>query len=46
MKSVFLSLPSLDPGEGAGLPGLLFCTFGGLRLMGEKGTDWDRTEIL
>lgn len=39
-------MPALDPGEGAGSPGLLFCTFWGLRLMGEKDTDWDGTEIL
>lgn len=37
---------SLDPGEGAG-PALAtpLCAWLGLRLMGEKVTDWDGIEI-
>lgn len=38
-------MPLLDPGEGAGSPGLLF-VFLCAEADGEKGTDQDGTEIL
>lgn len=37
-------VPPLDPGEGAGSPGLFFWG-GGAEADGEKGTDWNGTEI-